>query len=335
MPRTKKLHHHAGLSLVELLVVIGIIGILLTLLLPAVQWGREASRMTICQNNLRQIVFAVHHYQTDHKVFPPSFLVERDATVRSSWSIHGRLLIYLEAASAASLIQLDRDWHEQVDTGIPGLGLPMFLCPTESNPQPRIKNGKPYVRPLNYAFNFGSWLIFDPLKYEGGDGAFRINRPTAPRDLRDGATHTLCAAEVKTYTSYLQNTTICPGADVPDSVTFVQKFQGEMKFGSRTQESTGHTVWPDGRVHHTGFTTVFAPNSHVPYRGAELVFDVDFTSWQEGRSLDRATYAAVTSRGYHVSGVQASMMDGSVQTIRNGIDRRVWRSLGTRNDTDD
>ena len=92
---------------------------------------------------------------------------------------------------------------------------------------------------------------------------------------------------------------------------------------------TGHTVWCDGRVHHTGVTTVFTPNTNVPYRQGGRKFDIDYNSQQEGRDLTRPTYAAVTSRSFHPGGVNVAHMDGSVTFISDSIDLVIWRALGT------
>ena len=108
--RGSKLFRHTGFTLVELLVVIAIIGILIGMLLPAVQQVREAARRTSCLNNVRQLVIATHTYQTAHRHFPPSFEIEPGTQLtgnNGSWSIHGRLLPFLEQADLSREMGLE------------------------------------------------------------------------------------------------------------------------------------------------------------------------------------------------------------------------------------
>ncbi|MEC9092887.1 MAG: DUF1559 domain-containing protein, partial [Planctomycetota bacterium] len=226
-------------------------------------------------------------------------------------------------------IDLSVDWHQQVESGIPATRINTYLGPSEPNADPRFKNGKPYVHPINYGFNYGSWLIYDPESGASGDGPFQINRTTRLGDVRDGLSNTLCASEVKAYTSYIRNAEVDPGSQAPEEVDFFQGVSGQYKLGPALEENTGHTVWPDGRVHHAGFTTVYTPNRFIPFRQGQRVFDIDYNSWQEGRSDSRASYAAITVRSYHAGLVNTLWMDGSVQVITDRIELRVFRALGT------
>ena len=334
METSRRAEARGGLTLVELLVVIGLVSILLALLMPAVQYARESARQMACRNRLRQVAMAIHNYQSMYDKFPPTFIVRRGEQVRGSWSIHARILPHLEEQQVANRIRLDADWHTQVESGIPGMKLSVYLCPSELRPVARMKNGRKYVHPINFGFNMGTWLVFDPRTMRSGDGAFCVTHPTSPRQFVDGLSNTLMASEVKAYTPYIRNTAD-PGNRVPDTPDFVQKFPGEFKLGRQWWRNTGHTVWPDGRVHHTGITTVFPPNHRVMLQHEGIEYDVDYTSWQEGRSRVRATYAAVTARSYHVGKVHASMMDGSVRSFADGVALEVWRALGTRFGGDD
>jgi hypothetical protein len=84
----------------------------------------------------------------------------------------------------------------------------------------------------------------------------------------------------------------------------------------------------DGKVHETGFTTAFAPNTRVPFVSGSDTFDVDFVSASETNLGD--TCAAVTSRSYHFGIVNGLLMDGSVRTFSSGISITTWRALGIR-----
>jgi len=317
-------------TLIELLVVIAIISVLMALLLPAVQQAREAARRISCRNNLKQIGIAIHNYESTFSMFPPSFTARYGAEQRGSWSVHGRILPFMEHQNAARLIVLGQDWHAQVDTGIPGMQIPSYLCASDSlADRVRTRDGKRYVHPQNYGFNMGHWKIYDPTTGEPGNGAFNVNSATTTASFVDGLSNTLCAAEVKAYTPYIRNTQD-PGPDAPSSVAFAQQYSGEYKLGTDPYRNTGHTVWCDGRVHHTGVTTTFTPNTKVPYVLDGVEYDIDYTSWQEGRSLTRATYSAVTARSHHPGGVNIVLMDGSVRTVANEIESNIWTALGSR-----
>ncbi len=325
-----------GFTLVELLVVMGILGVLVGLLLPAVQAAREAARRAHCLNNLRQIGLALHAYLAANRAFPPSFCIRRGATLSTnngSWSIHGRLLPYVEQASAYERIRLDIAWDAQLGTGVPTMRTPTYICPSELNDMARVDAaGNPYTYPQNYGFSFGTWLVHDPATGQGGDGVCFVNSTTTPASITDGTSHTLGATEVKAFTPYFRNTRD-PGPTVPGSPAALAAFANgaQFKLGPNTNDNTGHTEWGDGRVHHSGITTVFGPNTFVGYAHRDgRTYDVDYNSQQEGRSATQPTYAAVTARSYHPGMVNALFMDGSCRSINDSVHLQVWRALGTR-----
>lgn len=327
-----------GMTLIELLVVIAIVGILVALLLPAMQAAREAGRRVSCQNNLRQIALAVHNYETAHRAFPPSAQFSPGTAIvtnNQSWSIHGRILPYIEEESAFVQVNIDVGWDApaNVNTGVPTSRIATYLCPTEVNDTVRVDAaGKSLIYPHTYGFNFGTWKVWDPTTNTGGDGSFFVNSRLRPAHFTDGLSHTLCVAEVKAFTSYFRNTSD-PGPAVPDSPDDIAGFAGgaQFKLGPQTNDNTGHTEWCDGRVHHSGFTTVFAPNTYVPYVHTDgHTYDVDFNSRQEGNSATQVTYAAVTARSHHPHGVNVAVMDGSVHFVRQEVSPVIWRAGGTR-----
>jgi prepilin-type N-terminal cleavage/methylation domain-containing protein len=324
-PRKKR----DAFTLVELLVVIAIIGILVGMLLPAVQQVREAARRISCGNNLRQIGLATANYESTFRNLPSSFDVPPGTMVRGSWSIHAKILPYAEGENAFDRIDFDSDWHDQVASGVPALRVPIYQCGSDGNSNLRTQDNAPYVHSTSYGFNMGSWLIHDPNNDQVTDGPFRVNRQTRTATIRDGMSNTLCATDVKSFTPYIRNVDSIVSA-IPTSSSQFDGATGQLKLGS-AEENTGHTVWVDGRVHHSGFTTVFAPNTRVAYNHGGQLYDIDYSSQQEGRDLTRPTYAAVTSRSFHPGGVNVTRMDGSTSFVSSSVDLTVWRALGTVN----
>ncbi|QDU37938.1 Type II secretion system protein G precursor [Maioricimonas rarisocia] len=320
-----------GFTLIELLVVIAIIAILIALLLPAVQQAREAARRTQCKNNLKQLGLALHNYADANRYLPPGAAV--DLTVTStgnngSWGVHGRLLPYLEQGNLYNNVDLSIAWDFQ--TAIDGLKIPTFGCPSDpgSDQLRDPGGGKSKLYPTNYGFNYGTWFVFNPANGQGGNGAFYPNSKLSFAAFVDGTTNTLLAADVKAWQPYTRN-------GGPASTTIPQTIaDAEAAVASGAQyKNTGHTEWPDGRVHHTGVTTTLTPNSRVEYDNGTEIVDADFNSWQEGKdgSAGSPTYAIITSRSFHEGTVNVALIDGSARSVSENIDLGLWRALGTRN----
>ncbi|WP_146439776.1 DUF1559 family PulG-like putative transporter [Crateriforma conspicua] len=330
-PHSLRPFSRQGVTLIELQVVFAIIGVLVALILPAVQAARKAARRMTCQNNLKQIGLAVHNYQSAHRVFPPGGIF----TGTTSWSAHGRIMPYLEQSAEFQRVRLDLDWHHPFNlaTGVQKMQIPVFVCPSDPLSDDLYFDDEGEVRPINYGFNFGSWFVFDPRDNTYGDGCFHVNARMGPQAITDGLSNTLCMAEVKTFTSYFRNTAN-PGPTVPPDANYLALFAGgaQFKLGPGQNDNAGHTEWCDSPVHESGFTTVFAPNQKVPYLHSDgRTYDIDYNSRYEGTSWTEPTYAAVTSRSHHAGMVHAMWMDGSVRTTTNSVDLKVWRAMGTRN----
>ena len=101
-------------------------------------------------------------------------------------------------------------------------------------------------------------------------------------------------------------------------------------FGGSFKPDSGHTEWVDSRVHQTGITSTFTPNTRVLFTSGGIEYDVDFNSSREGKTTNRTTYAAVTSRSYHPAGVLVVLMDDSTRLINSSVELDVWRKLSTR-----
>jgi prepilin-type N-terminal cleavage/methylation domain-containing protein len=324
-----------GFTLVELLVVIAIIGILIGMLLPAVQSVREAARRITCANNMRQMALATLNYESAHQRFPASWAPTQDGS-NDGWSVQAQILPFCEQANLQSKIDFDLGYnhanHSSVNLGgslvrLASARVPMFLCPDEKQDQLRSKNGAPYHYPLNYAGNAGTWFVYEPGTDRSGNGVMTTVRGVGFGSITDGSSNTLFFAEVKAYTPYFRNAAVSGDIPMPVAPTSVSSLGGDFKTNS------GHTEWVDGRCHQTSFTATFAPNTLVPYTAGSgaATLDVDWTNQQEGKSASVRTYAAVTSRSYHGVGVNSARADGSVHFVSDETNPVTWQALASRN----
>ena len=210
-----------GFTLVELLVVMAIIGILVALLLPAVQAARESARKMSCTNKLKQIVLASHNYQESHQTFPSGYLNKADPSHHSAprnkwnlWSWGFQLLPYMEESSLYETM-FSGDVDLQVIVTNPGLlaelqePLSGFRCPSDTAPPVNSKyvwypwTAHPYscnsstngLATSNYVASNSS---HHPTPTGGGlllQGLYREDEATSFKDISDGTTHTIAFGE--------------------------------------------------------------------------------------------------------------------------------------------
>lgn len=134
-----------------------------------------------------------------------------------------------------------------------------------------------------YGERWGKYWL-DVSGYADSNGYFNADTDQF-KDITDGVSNTLMAAEVKAFTPYFRNIPPTSTA-IPTSPAAVVAMasSGQKKLSpTDSNKNTGHTEWCDGRVHHSGFTTVFTPNTLVLYQEGGVRFDIDYNSWQEGK----------------------------------------------------
>jgi hypothetical protein len=177
----------AGVTMVELLVVFAIIGMLASLLLPAVQFAREAARGFHCKNNLKQIGIALHNYHDVNRVLPVGCLEWRGFRAPPSyrqlaWSAF--LLPFLEQQALHSQIDFSKAFDHAINAKPASQRLSMFECPTA--PNRTLVRGQ-----TDYGGLFGEII----LDREQDDGVFLYDRPIGMRDILDGTTNTIAVSE--------------------------------------------------------------------------------------------------------------------------------------------
>ncbi len=304
----------SAFTLVELLVVIAIIGVLVALLLPAVQAAREAARRMQCSNNTKQIALALHGYHGDHGSFPPGYgMFRTGTTINSEWPWVPRIFPYVEQQALSDLI----DWG--VHIGSTSLNPPLdqvtraqissFLCPSDPSalvPFDHSVVARTYGR-ISYAGNFGQGpmgqpisidLTEVPLRMEGIFGRFK---GASFKHITDGSSNTLLVSELISGGPTTIRTTHC----YDEGPVFMQNY-------TPNDPTPDLTRWCDPEDANQGAS----PCAPGPGLGGGIM----------GSQFDMIIH---TSRSLHPGGVTVALCDGSVRFIGDSISIEVWQALGT------
>jgi prepilin-type N-terminal cleavage/methylation domain-containing protein/prepilin-type processing-associated H-X9-DG protein len=312
--RTPASRVRAGFTLIELLVVIAIIGLLIALLLPAVQAAREAARRTQCVNNFKQIALAMHNYHSSLNTFPPGRVRSRVAGLGLVFSCFAQILPQLEQKPCYDAINFSLN----ADRGIGGpendtarrIRISQFLCPSDTS---SIFDA-PDQSPTNYQMSVGTkHSVID------NDGILFENSRITFADIRDGTSQTALLSELVRSSSGTANFII--------ETTGRRLISYEATCrpnGPAVQRARGNR-WIYGAPNHTMYSHHRPPNHGDPdCRGGNPFGDATNAAW-DLLSLDTA------ARSLHPGGVNFALADGSVRFAKTTINLTVWRSLGTRN----
>ena len=316
-----------GMTLVEVVVVIGIIGILMAILFPAVQSVRGRVRQSQCSNNLRQIGLALSHYTSQFGRFPFGVGVDSGSVTYTSaanrrYSTHSQLLPFLEQQSLYEQIDFTvRPFYPDLSGDpdrVTGMGpnepvaqtrVPVFLCPSDGN-----RLGRPWA-PNSYRSCSGS--DWDPRQ---GNGLFSQRVMRRPAEALDGLSHVAAFseriigdgtdAEVEMVSDLFAD-----GEEwTEDELTrWCADLTADRAEELPVQDSNGGMTWLEGNMNWTRYNHVLAPG--------------------QPSCKNRITWAGtiMSASSRHPGGVQVLLAGGAVRLVGEEVDLETWRALGNRN----
>lgn len=310
-------------TLVELLVVITIIGILIALLLPAVQAAREAARRMQCTNNLKQTILAAHSFNEAKGMFPKGLRNRNPAALFgggpvTSWAID--IMPYMEYGNIYQLTGADlpagplpADWSANNDRA-GQTTISAYLCPSDSpgcfGALPSAGVNQDWAR-SNYTACFSA------------DGTY--SEPSVP-DMGDGGCNNQATynPSVTSGLRALFNINVRKTLDMVTDGTSNTVALSELIQGPDKSQDVRGTWWGFFGAHHTHMVVPNSPSSdRIP-----LWCDSAKIPCQMSSCLSTAIVAA---RSYHPGGVNVAMADGSGRFIMDTIDQSTWVALGSIN----
>lgn len=305
-------------TLIELLVVIAIIAVLIALLLPAVQQAREAARRTQCRNNLKQLVLAIHNYESAYSVLPASRLepkveIEDNPGNESNYQSWTTLALPLiDQGNLQNLIDFDYAWSALVNRPAVSQPIKVFLCPSAPGTDRTDPNWVVGAAAGDYnSVNEVKSKVYTQvlgLPDPGSDsrsGVLRKGRQNKFRDITDGTSNTIILAEV---------------AGQPD-------------------------IWVAGQPMNADLFAAYTDDKVVDLGGRYV--SADGTGWADpdnGFSINGATEDGLTKYdrffinkintselySFHTGGAMVGLADGSVRFVSDSVDGLTFVGACTR-----
>ncbi len=318
--------HRYGFTLIELLVVIAIIGVLIALLLPAVQAAREAARRAQCVNNLKQLGIALHNYHDVQGSFPLGRAVVLNpppgyGVYDFSYSPFAKILPYIEQGNISASMNFNLGYLDAGNSTAYQTTMNVLICPSDVSRT--IPNN---WAPTNYRSNEGTSVAMwygatDTAGVNVGlpapNGLFYAGIVTRIADVTDGTSST---------------------------AAFSEHIKGDYDQGTATDkadtfEPGTHPLTSDDALNmckNFDWTNLaFQGYSNV---GAPWIYGYHSTTsyWHSGPPNGRScmfppSRISTTANSFHPGGVNVGMADGSCKFIKDSINIGTWRALGTRN----
>jgi prepilin-type N-terminal cleavage/methylation domain-containing protein/prepilin-type processing-associated H-X9-DG protein len=309
MTRPLSVVRRSGFTLIELLVVIAIIGVLIALLLPAVQAAREAARRAQCVNNLKQLALAAQNYHDANGCFPGGsytgklFNPPHWATYPENFSCFARMLPYFEQAPMYNAINFNLASADPANITIAGVQINSLICPSDTQnqsvafPANRASSGITPGWSFNeiYPLPPGAWTQAF-TSYAGNAGTFTF-----------GFTHLMPDVVLTQFNGVIYNDSNVKIAEITDGTSNTFIF-GEHSKGILFKVDPGYAVsdnsWQSGRWYDTLFATLYPVNLGAGnFQGIK----------------NSAYYDPTAAGSLHPGGANFAFCDGSVRFIKNSI----------------
>ena len=328
MPSIHSRPRRLGFTLIELLVVIAIIGVLIALLLPAVQQAREAARRAQCSNNFKQLGLALHNYADAYKCFPMSRAFTGIGAGAPpftypvvNYSAMARLLPYIEQTELFDRMNFAFHCNAPANVTCLSIKVSNYLCPSDGKWDPPA--GMPGC---NIRANEGSTILFayydiDPAKINAAlpppNGPFFAVRHYKLNQIIDGTSKTAAFSEQNkgdfsnaqsSPEDFFRGETVGYAATLDQAVEWCQ--QVDVNNLANQGSSNVGAEWIGVNV-----TMMFYLHNATP--------NMRSCFFQPGRIV-------TTASSRHPGGVNVAMCDGSVTFVSDRISKEIWRAAGTR-----